>query len=398
MQTKTALLIILLAAILLPCGAQTQQASLNEALIAAAKQGDAAAVKELLAKGATVNARTNYGGTALHFAADRGHLEVLKVLVEAGADVNAKDDFYKMTPLMMALTHRRAEAVSYLQQVAIAQKATASAPATAQAPAKAPVAKATDPALNEALINAAKRGDLAAVKDLLAKGADVNAKTRYDQTPLMFAADKGHVEVVKLLLAAGADVNVVDTFYKSFTALVGATREGHAEVVKLLLEKGARSKEQALIIGTQAGHLAVVKVVLELGGLAPETLNRALESANHGERKEIAALIKQAGATANAPKPLKGEVQVNAALLQKYAGTYRIDEARQYTFIVQNGKLSGWDVRQYSIPLAAIDKNVFRLFNDDNRTVTFNEENGKIVSITVYQNGFKQNYNRVEDK
>src|SRR6185436_3830090 len=168
MQTKTALLMICLASMLLPCSAQTQQASLDEALIAAAKQGDASAVKDLLSKGAAVNTRTNYGGTALHFAADRGHLEVIKVLVEAGADINAKDDFYKMTPVMMALTHQRKEAVAYLQKAAIAQ--TNAAPASAANAPTLPAAKPVDPALDEAILNAAKQGNLAAVKELLAKG------------------------------------------------------------------------------------------------------------------------------------------------------------------------------------------------------------------------------------
>src|SRR5262245_35542407 len=72
------------------------------------------------------------------------------------------------------------------------------------------------------LIAAAKRGDAEAVKSLLAKGANVNAKTRYDQTPLMFAAEKGHLEIVRILIEAGADINATDSFYKFFTALYGA--------------------------------------------------------------------------------------------------------------------------------------------------------------------------------
>src|SRR5262249_15893147 len=100
---------------------------------------------------------------------------------------------------------------------------------------------------NDDLIAAAKRGDAEAVKSLLAKGADVNAKTRYNQRPLMFAAEKGHLEIVRMLIEAGADINATDSFYKSVTALYGAAAKGHAEVVKLLLEKGARSKEQALL-------------------------------------------------------------------------------------------------------------------------------------------------------
>src|SRR5262245_18445811 len=70
---------------LVPVIGFAQNVSLNDDLIAAAKKGDVEAVKSLIAKGANVNTRTNYGATALHFAADRGHLEVIKVLVEAGA-------------------------------------------------------------------------------------------------------------------------------------------------------------------------------------------------------------------------------------------------------------------------------------------------------------------------
>jgi hypothetical protein len=109
-------------------------------------------------------------------------------------------------------------------------------------------------------------------------------------------------------------------------------------------------------------------------------------------------MLKKAGAKPPEKKQLKPEVKVDEATLQKYAGTYRLDEARQYTFIVKDGKLGGWDVRQYSFALTAIDRNVFRIGASDDRTITFNEENGKIASITVAQTGFKQNYIRAEGK
>jgi hypothetical protein len=252
--------------------------------------------------------------------------------------------------------------------------------------------------VNDDLIAAAKKGDVEAVKSLLARGADVNAKTRYNQTPLMFAAEKGHLEVVRNLIEAGADVNVTDTFYKFFTALYGAASKGHADVVKLLLEKGARSKEQALIFGAQEGHASVVKVALDMGGLAQGALDNALSSVDEAKNKEIAETLKKAGAKPAENKQLKPEVEVDEATLRKYAGTYRLDEARQYTFIVREGKLGGWDVRQYSFPLTAIEKNVFRIGASDDRIVTFNEEGGKIVSFTLTQSGFKQSYIRVEGK
>jgi len=333
-------------------------------------------------------------------------------LVEAGADVNAKDEFYKMPPLSMAMMRKHKEVVAYLQQAASAKKeaaqpasspttstSTTPAPGQPQSPATpAAPAKPANPALNEELLNAAKKDDAAAVKSLLAKGADVNAKTRYNQTPLMFAAERGSLEIVKVLIEAGADVNAVDTFYKFFTPLVGAASKGHAEVVKLLLEKGARSKEQALFTGAQEGRAPVVKLALEMGGMSQETLDRALSSVDESESKEIAEMLKKAGAKLSEKKQLKPEVKVDEATLRKYAGTYRLDEARQYTFILRDGKLGGWDVRQYSFPLTAIDRNVFRIGASDDRTITFNEEGGRVVNITVAQSGSKQTYNRVEGK
>jgi ankyrin repeat protein len=50
-------------------------------------------------------------------------------------------------------------------------------------------------------------GNIEAVKQHLAAGADVNAKGDGELTPLHWAAIGGHKEVAELLIAAGADVN-----------------------------------------------------------------------------------------------------------------------------------------------------------------------------------------------
>ena len=73
----------------------------------------------------------------------------------------------------------------------------------------------------ESLWSAAKSGDLAAIKKLVAEGVDVNAKTKYDATALAFACDKGHVDIVRYLLEQGVDVNTTDNFYNA-TPLVWA--------------------------------------------------------------------------------------------------------------------------------------------------------------------------------
>ena len=50
--------------------------------------------------------------------------------------------------------------------------------------------------LNDALLEAARTGNTAQVVALPDKGADVNAKARYDMTPLMFAACCGSLNSI----------------------------------------------------------------------------------------------------------------------------------------------------------------------------------------------------------
>lgn len=81
---------------------------------------------------------------------------------------------------------------------------------------------------------AVELNDLAAVKKLLALGANVNARhedTRY--TPLHMC---NSVEVAKLLVEAGADVNARSG---SFTSLVLALDQSNNELFEFLLANGA---------------------------------------------------------------------------------------------------------------------------------------------------------------
>ena len=74
--------------------------------------------------------------------------------------------------------------------------------------------------LNEQLIEAAQRGDLALVKTILAQGADVNGKDEEGATALMVAANAGHLAVVSALLDRGADVDAMSK--EGGTALIAA--------------------------------------------------------------------------------------------------------------------------------------------------------------------------------
>ena len=96
--------------------------------------------------------------------------------------------------------------------------------------------KATDPSgLNERMLEAATEGNTKAVVELVAKGADVNAKGKYSGwTPLILASRNGEMDLVNFLLAYGADVNE-ESGVRSRTAIMEAARNRKVDAVKALL-------------------------------------------------------------------------------------------------------------------------------------------------------------------
>jgi len=97
-------------------------------------------------------------------------------------------------------------------------------------------------AFRSPLHDAALKGDVITTKELLDKGANIDAGVLFahDMTPLMYAAYKGQLEVVKLLVERGANVNAIyNPGGVSRTPLAFAAKNGHKEIVKYLVDKGA---------------------------------------------------------------------------------------------------------------------------------------------------------------
>ena len=86
--------------------------------------------------------------------------------------------------------------------------------------------------------DAAQRGDAAAVRALLADGADVNAAQGDGMTGLHWAAFNGSAAIADVLVGAGADLEAV-TRLGAHRPLHVAAKEGHGAVTALLLEAGA---------------------------------------------------------------------------------------------------------------------------------------------------------------
>ena len=174
MTNKTILSALLIALFPLTAFAQNP----GEDLLAAARKGDLETIKSLLARGVDVNAKTNYGATALSYASDRGHIEIVKILLEHGADPNSTDTFYGVTPIIWAAQRGHAEVAGLLL-------------------------------------------------DKGARGAD---------QALMMGVAGHHVEIVRVVLKKGKVLPQTLTL-----ALKRATDEGKTEISKLLEEAAAKS-------------------------------------------------------------------------------------------------------------------------------------------------------------
>jgi len=102
--------------------------------------------------------------------------------------------------------------------------------------------EAGNPEADRALRSAAYEGNIEAVNQHLAAGADVNTKSERGRTPLHNAARWGHKEIIELLIAKGANVNAKDE--DGDTPLDWAIEDNHTEVPDLLRKHGGRTGEE----------------------------------------------------------------------------------------------------------------------------------------------------------
>lgn len=72
---------------------------------------------------------------------------------------------------------------------------------------------------------------------LIEKGANINTRDNFDNTPLIHASQLDYNEMVKLLISKGAQVDCQNNL--SETAIFIAARNGYTEIVDLLLNAGA---------------------------------------------------------------------------------------------------------------------------------------------------------------
>lgn len=136
------------------------------------------------------------------------------------------------------------------------------------------LAQATMPTL----IEAAARGDSAALRRMLDAGAPVNQRDANGRNAVLAATQGGHADAALLLIERGADVNAQDHIEDSAFLLAGA--RGHTEIARLALRAGADPKRlnryggTALIPACHYGHVDTVRLLLAESAIDVNHVNR----------------------------------------------------------------------------------------------------------------------------
>jgi ankyrin repeat protein len=186
-------------------------------LLAAAAQGDVAAIRSALAAGVKVDIRDADGRTPLMIATHGNKVEVARALITAGADVNAKDGVAD-TPYLYAGAEGRTEIL----------KMTLGAGANL---------KDTNRYGGTALIPAAHHGHPEAVRILLEAGVSPDHINKLGWTALLSAillcdGAPAPPDIEPLLVDGGADVNIADK--DGVTPLTHANRRGYTAIAEIL--------------------------------------------------------------------------------------------------------------------------------------------------------------------
>ena len=273
------------------------------ALLYAAREGHINAARALVEGGANLNAVNGDKFSPLVMAIVNGHLTLGKYLLDKGADPNLVSES-GLTALYAAVdvewapktwfprSSTEQEQVKYLDLLKdlLDKGAKVDVPVNEKPWFRSFTNDYTwvDPAGATAFWRAAQSSDIAAMKLLVAHGADPKISTKSGETPLMAAAGIGWaanwsvnapypaIEAVKYCVELGNDVNAVDS--RGYTALHGAAYLGDNDMVNYLVSKGAKidakSKGGDTVADMANGptrfgqpHLETVALLVKLGSV-----------------------------------------------------------------------------------------------------------------------------------
>jgi ankyrin repeat protein len=252
-------------------------------LLDALQSGDGVRIRQLVDRGAPVNAVDEFGASALMYAALYCDAPVVRLLLDKGADPN-RADRSGATALMWSVSDEAK--VRYL--LARGAKVNTSSPRTGRTPlliaagrpggvssVKLLLRKGADPMVrdkqgNSALLRATYSGNIQNLRVLIRRGIDVNAPGDFGLTPLLEAAIQGNRQMVEMLLDKGADPRTHDQ--DGFTALTSALSFRNPSVFRLLIRKGSDPRARSntgvdLLMAAAASDSTGIEIIQDLQNL-----------------------------------------------------------------------------------------------------------------------------------
>lgn len=342
------------------------------AMFVAAREGDMAAVKRLVAH-RPVLATVEYNYTPpMHFAVREGHRDIAEFLLNHGADPAYRSYPFQESLLTFAEDRGHVELADLLRRRLTRRFAVVSGTRT--------------------IIEAAARGDLAALEAELARDVTLaRSSNETGDTALHRAARNGFLPVVRALLTAGANVDAVrgDGYRPVHCALMPdwhfqVSHDTQQEIVELLLSHGARytifiaalrgderfvrdalahdrslanfedtCHHRVLSAAVRRHDVAMTRLLLDHGAdpnLPEEGAPRGLSlwiAVNDGEQGIVRLLLAHGadpnGAVESSGTPMSHAERKDAALaelLRQHGGrSHRISERDQVARLLEEGKL-----------------------------------------------------------
>ena len=235
------------------------------AVMYAARQGSLEAARALADAGADLNLIDPDGTTALVLAIFNGHFDTAAMLAEKGADPNIADvtgmaalyaavDMNTLGEIYGRPGRKSTDKLSGVDLIPILLAHGANPNAALKSPTLTRAHTPGEPSLSEGatpLMRAAKNGDTAAIRVLMAHGADASLKQKNGTTALMLASGLGRgtgvfakdyateaelLAAVKHLVESGVDVNAANEAGQTALHIAAQASDG---IVKYLAEHGA---------------------------------------------------------------------------------------------------------------------------------------------------------------
>lgn len=247
-----------------------------------------------------------------------------------------------------------------------------------------------------ALIISARHGHLGMVRTLLEAGANINARTKYDDTALNAATAFCHPNVALFLIEKGADPNAKNSELGA-PPILQATHCNNVDVVRALIKHKAnvndsdRRGRTALIEAAIRGHVPIAESLLAAGAdvnRPGKQFEAPLYEAAHQGGDPMVSLLLAHGAEVNYQSIANDWTPLMIAVAEKHASTAAllIQAGANVNLTNEKGRTALMFAAFYgSVPITEM-----LLRNGANPNVIPNDKEGKTALMAAASKGYTE--------